>query len=499
MVETTTAKAFVREAAMDKFFEQLHEAAGRNGYAGHINNHLSGPKAMRGKLPGLTKAAETATMRIPDFSFFTELVPFINEQAAQHVSLPEPICHGKPGSIRMQRKEVLALLSAAFLCQIPAQEDNVGELCFLPLCVSTESLAVEKLVCLLAYFHNMSRPEYAGTMEDEVVFSCERLRADQLDWKQLGALPVTPMIACQPSPDVGSSMANPAMVAFTSTKIHDHAVNVSATQEEVIFSAHPECLPAILFCQTLLSNEALVVSNVLPHSRVSGYMGKFRFVETIPTPGASKVIVALDAKRQTDPTNTPQEQLVRDINKALCGFLGVRRLLGKDCVVASGCWGGGTFHSSPEIKLLEQVIAASVAGVSLLHCFPTSFGAHEATESLQTIVQLLQASRPPATIQQLLQAISLFHPEWGVPFAHHLANLLQNRGKPGWERQALLSPQTHNQTHQHPPTFSQHGTAGPPQHFSGQYSGHHQQPAPPAQTFLQHPFYAPHQATTWWQ
>ena len=51
--------------------------------------------------------------------------------------------------------------------------------------------------------------------------------------------------------------------------------------------------------------------------------------------------------------------ILRDINKAFCGF----SLAGEEMDgIASGKWGCGVFGGNPYLKVLQQWIAASLAG-----------------------------------------------------------------------------------------------------------------------------------------
>lgn len=58
----------------------------------------------------------------------------------------------------------------------------------------------------------------------------------------------------------------------------------------------------------------------------------------------------------------------RDILKALCGFDGLSTPSTGGCFVATGNWGCGAFGGNPYAKFIHQVLAASLARVSLVYC-----------------------------------------------------------------------------------------------------------------------------------
>lgn len=81
-----------------------------------------------------------------------------------------------------------------------------------------------------------------------------------------------------------------------------------------------------------------------------------------------KVFLAIDAvdysKRRFD--QFKQGEILREINKAYCGFLNTAGDKGK---VATGNWGCGAFKGNVHLKALIQVMAASQAGCDeLLYC-----------------------------------------------------------------------------------------------------------------------------------
>ena len=64
------------------------------------------------------------------------------------------------------------------------------------------------------------------------------------------------------------------------------------------------------------------------------------------------------------------EDADRDLQKALCGFLGALERYKERTCCATGNWGCGAFGGSAAVKVFIQWIAASLAGLDTLEYFP---------------------------------------------------------------------------------------------------------------------------------
>jgi len=148
-------------------------------------------------------------------------------------------------------------------------------------------------------------------------------------------------------------------VDFANCQIHIGRVIPSLTQEEVLFSCCPELFIGILFTERLQDNEILVVRNVMRFSDYTGYMRSFRFVDFYDESGPQRCsnVIALDAVYQG---HFQKDKLLRDVNKALLAFSasGTEK-------ISTGHWGCGIFGGDETSKYLQQLVAASVAGVSV--------------------------------------------------------------------------------------------------------------------------------------
>lgn len=167
------------------------------------------------------------------------------------------------------------------------------------------------------------------------------------------------------------------LVDFANEDLHVGAVWPSATQEEIMFTVFPECFVGLLFCETMLPTEAIQIKGVRKFVDCHGFQHTFRVDGKVTKQSATTrqhgtTILAMDAAV----ADNLQEQCAgpvrdRDILKAFVAFNG----LGGDesssssfPMVATGSWGCGAFGGNPYAKFIHQVIAASLAGVSLTYC-----------------------------------------------------------------------------------------------------------------------------------
>jgi poly(ADP-ribose) glycohydrolase len=87
-------------------------------------------------------------------------------------------------------------------------------------------------------------------------------------------------------------------------------------------------------CVPILSDdEAVVVKNVWRHSRYSGYLDTFKFVQSMEGKPIFEEVIAIDALTSNHFANS-----VRDLRKCYVGFSGCRAES-----ISTGKWGCGVF------------------------------------------------------------------------------------------------------------------------------------------------------------
>ncbi|XP_028764627.1 poly(ADP-ribose) glycohydrolase 1 isoform X4 [Neltuma alba] len=204
-------------------------------------------------------------------------------------------------------------------------------------------------------------------------------------------------------------------VDFANKYLGGGALRRGCVQEEIRFMVSPELIVGMLFLPSMAENEAIEIVGVERFSSYTGYASSFRFSggyvdkRDIDELGRRKTrIVAIDALCGPGMRQYREKFLLREINKAFCGFLSqtthqpCRKILQdnrsselvyaststsvevskvqsadeafrnspKSCHgeeqhdsigVATGNWGCGAFGGDPEVKTIIQWLAASQA------------------------------------------------------------------------------------------------------------------------------------------
>ncbi|KAI9090283.1 hypothetical protein DFS34DRAFT_374894 [Phlyctochytrium arcticum] len=192
------------------------------------------------------------------------------------------------------------------------------------------------------------------------------------------------------------------LVDFANRRLHIHRIIPSFTQEEILLATHPESLIGILLCEPMAATEAITITNVVRTATYKGYADSFQFglCEPSATKGDERFdILAIDASF-TDQYS--EKMVIRDLNKAYVGFASVKQVTGREGV-ATGGWGCGVFGGHPVLKFMQQVMAATMAGVHLDYA---TFGNQEN----RGIFELLLATmaRRGTTVREAYAAISGF-------------------------------------------------------------------------------------------
>lgn len=215
-------------------------------------------------------------------------------------------------------------------------------------------------------------------------------------------------------------------VDFANKYIGGGALNRGCVQEEIRFMINPELIAGMLFLPSMADNEAIEIFGAERFSSYTGYASSFRFSgdyvdkRVVDRYGRHKTrIIAIDALCSPGKRQYRQECLLREINKAFCGFFyqsnyqqyerlfqenvragaevdqnvqdpmdllettstsggtyggislnQVIRNSEKDCQnlghegnvgIVTGNWGCGAFGGDPELKTIIQWLAASQA------------------------------------------------------------------------------------------------------------------------------------------
>lgn len=223
-------------------------------------------------------------------------------------------------------------------------------------------------------------------------------------------------------------------VDFANKYIGGGALSRGCVQEEIRFMINPELIVSMLFLPSMADNEAIEIVGAQRFSNYSGYAKSFRFCgdhedkKSVDAMGRRKTrIIAIDALCSPGWRQYKLNGLLRETNKAFCGFLYQQKhqlhqklfeenglsdpsasspaskqssshqvtqnIEGQldqrpnhegEIGVATGNWGCGAFGGDPEIKAVIQWMAASQAMRPFILYYTFSL---EPLQKLELVVQ----------------------------------------------------------------------------------------------------------------
>lgn len=196
-------------------------------------------------------------------------------------------------------------------------------------------------------------------------------------------------------------------VDFANKFLGGGSLGGGCVQEEIRFMTSPELIVGMLICPQLQDFEAIEIIGAECFSSYSGYASSFTFdgnyydrTSFDSLKRRKTTIVAIDALENAEDRQYEIKFLLRELNKAFCGFRQsdkwvnvettmedgetVRRIEGienSQTGVATGNWGCGVFGGDLEVKSMIQWIAASQARKKQMHYY--TFGDRKARDLFQ--------------------------------------------------------------------------------------------------------------------
>ena len=169
-------------------------------------------------------------------------------------------------------------------------------------------------------------------------------------------------------------------VDFANKYIGGGTLSGGCVQEEILFAVEPEAIVSIFFMEKMENNDAIRIDNLIQYSKYSGYATSFKYEESeINDKELIKHnIIAIDAVC-TYLGGVNKDDVLRDFIKAYAGF-NLINFNDKDVsklekTIATGNWGCGAFGGDYELKFIQQLLAATYAGVDKLYYY--TFGRKE--------------------------------------------------------------------------------------------------------------------------
>ncbi|XP_001605115.1 poly(ADP-ribose) glycohydrolase [Nasonia vitripennis] len=316
------------------------------------------------------------------------LIPKIVQLALQLPDLitgPIPLLKRQRNTtISLSQLQVASLLANAFLCTFPRRnstnpQSEYGSFPFINFNKlfssfreerhSRSHAVMEKLKCIFHYFRRVTSKAPEGTITIQRRFvpkkSCPRWDKQHV---KLPALHITS------KGTIESQGAGLLQVDFANKYVGGGVLNYGCVQEEIRFVICPELMVTMLVTEALDDTEALIINGVERYSRYEGYSSSFKwagdFTDETPRDSSGRLktcIVAIDALYFKQPNvQFNMGNVIRELNKAYVGFSS--EIVSNNMpAVATGNWGCGAFRGNPQLKVLVQLMAAAVAGRSMVY------------------------------------------------------------------------------------------------------------------------------------
>ena len=338
------------------------------------------------------KAAIKSYFQDNEESFFTDILPFIIEQALQLFDrakgkygeqiLPLMVS-GKARKEEVPKKLILSILSNDFFCnhkdfvsQLNLEQKeytHLEEWCNVDwywLYSFDSSVSVNRIICFLAYFVFAKKAFETKSNYLEKNVTVERIKFD-ID-KVKKSLSQCDNLFSENDINIHlKSMEEPeietqSIVDFANMDFQTGQIIPSATQEEILFSTSPEMFIAMFMCQRIYENEIIVISGAYKLMEYEGYSNSFKFVKLNEnvlgnTDKLNENILALDA---TMYDHYLSRNVIQDISKfySACNFCKKKN---ENPGISTGSWGCGAFGCDRAHKFLQQLICAKSNYVKL--------------------------------------------------------------------------------------------------------------------------------------
>ncbi|XP_017241973.1 poly(ADP-ribose) glycohydrolase 1 isoform X1 [Daucus carota subsp. sativus] len=347
---------------------------------------------------------------------------YVNAQQGTALRLLES---QEPGIVLLSQELVGALLACSLLCLFPVAIRGAKRLptinfdqLFASLYDSYDEKQENKIKCIVHYFERISSHMPRGNIS----FMRKVLPLQQssfaISYPMPGLWKKSTVSLCPfqvySSGLIEDQTEEALEVDFANKYIGGGVLHKGCLQEEIRFVINPELILGMLFLPAMAKNEAIEIVGAERFSNYTGYASSFRFSgnymdkRDVDMSGRRKTrITAIDAKSNPGYRQYKVEYIMREINKAYCGFIdqsyiqdirppsctpedvymetsstssGDNKILsidklnkdferkGDQCMgqhdsigIATGNWGCGAFGGDPELKTIIQWLAASQA------------------------------------------------------------------------------------------------------------------------------------------
>lgn len=243
------------------------------------------------------------------------------------------------GIIFLSQELIGALLACAFFCLFPVSTRGAKDLpvinfdhLFASLYESYSESHESKIRCIMHYFERVCSCMPTGTVSFErkilpAEYHTSSTTAHDADFWSKSDISLC-AFKVHSSGLIEDQSDNALEVDFANKYLGGGALNRGCVQEEIRFMINPELIAGMLFLARMDDNEAIEIVGAERFSCYTGYASSFRFTgdyidkKTMDAFRRRRTrIVAIDALCAPKMRHFKETCILREINKALCGFL----------------------------------------------------------------------------------------------------------------------------------------------------------------------------------
>ncbi|GAB2217942.1 hypothetical protein Droror1_Dr00001156 [Drosera rotundifolia] len=245
----------------------------------------------------------------------------------------------RPGMVIMSQELIGVLLSCSFFCLFPTAKRSGRhlptinfDLLFSSLYERYNASQENKIKCLVHYFERIfSRMPSGYVSFERKVLPLEQnavpVTYPSIDFWGKSTIPLCHFEVCRSGFIEDHSMES-LEVDFANKYLGGGALHMGCVQEEIRFMINPELIAGMLFLPSMSDNEAIEIIGAERFSNYSGYASTFWFSgDYVDQRGVDSLdrrktrIIAIDALCWLGSRQYELNCLLREVNKAFCGFL----------------------------------------------------------------------------------------------------------------------------------------------------------------------------------
>uniref|UniRef100_A0A1J3DRV9 poly(ADP-ribose) glycohydrolase n=1 Tax=Noccaea caerulescens TaxID=107243 RepID=A0A1J3DRV9_NOCCA len=247
------------------------------------------------------------------------------------------------GIVFLSQELIGALLACAFFCLFPVANRDAKDLpvinfdnLFASLYESYSESHESKIRCIMHYFERVCSCLPTGNVSFERKVLPAKYHNSLTTAPEADFWSKSDIFLCafkvHPSGLIEDQSNNALEVDFANKYLGGGALNRGCVQEEIRFMINPELIAGMLFLPRMDDTEAIEIVGAERFSCYTGYASSFRFAGDYidkkamdPFTRRRTRIVAIDALCAPKMRHFKDIYLLREINKALCGFLNHRK------------------------------------------------------------------------------------------------------------------------------------------------------------------------------